>query len=125
MAERVELFEAAIAAATAIVTPATFTLSMNPGVTRRVEVIVPPGPSGLVGFRLRHSGQTVIPYSGTNWVITDDEKLDWTLDGYPTGDRWTLQAYNTDIYQHTLYVRWFLDEIPARAAPVLLPVAIE
>lgn len=125
MAERVELFEAAIAAATAIATPATFSLTMNPGVTRRVEIIIPPGPSGLVGFRLRHSGQTVIPYAGNNWVVTDDEKLEWDLEGYPTGDRWTLQAYNTDIYVHTLYIRWFLDEIPDRTVGALVPVAIE
>lgn len=125
MAERVELFETAIAAATAIAAPTTFVLSMNPGVTRKVEIIVPPGPSGLVGFRLRHSGQTVIPYAGSNWVITDDEKLEWALEGYPTGDRWTLQAYNTDIYQHTLYIRWFLDEIPDRVAGALVPIAIE
>lgn len=112
MAERVEMFEVTTPAATAVGAAISTSLPMDMGVTRKVEIIVPPGPSGLMGFRIAHSGQVVIPYSATTWIITDDEKLDWTLDGYPTGAAWSIVSYNTDIYDHTVYIRWFLDEIP-------------
>ena len=44
------------------------------GVVQRIEIVVPPGPSGLMGFRLRHSGRTVIPYNNYNWIIADNDK---------------------------------------------------
>lgn len=125
MSERVEAFQCTIPAGTAVASAVSFPLDMDPGVTRRIEVVVPPGPSGYVGFRLRHSGQVIVPWSGTQWIIADGEVLKWELEGYPTGDAWTLLAYNTDIYQHTLYVRWFLDEIPGKVPGALAPIAIE
>jgi len=124
MAERTERFEVTVPAGTAIIAPQTTALTMNPGVTRRAEILVPPGPSGLVGFRLLHSGTIVIPRSGTKWIIADDFTFVWDLDGYPVGDRWSLRAYNTDIYDHTLYVTWHLDEVPASAPTPLAPIPI-
>ena len=110
MAERIETFDVAIPAGTAIATPQTTAFSFNQGVVQRLEIIVPPGPSGLVGFRIRHSTQTVIPQSGSGWIIADDEKISWPLEKYPVGNKWSLQAYNTDAFQHTLYFRFLLLE---------------
>lgn len=124
MAERVEVFQCTIVANTAIAAPMAFTLSMLPGVTRRLGFIVPPGPSGLMGFRIVHSGQTVIPASGSTWIVTDDEKAEWPLDGFPTGDKWSLVGYNTDVNDHTVYLRWFLDEIPDQVQPTLSTVEL-
>lgn len=72
-----------------------------------------------MGFRFRHSTQIVIPYVGSNWVITDDEKLSWPVQGYPTGDKWSVQMYNTDLYDHTIYIRMHVNEIPSHQ-----PVAV-
>ena len=124
MAERVEIFAPTIAAGTAIATPATFALTMNECVVRRLEVVVPPGPSGLVGIRFAHSSQVMIPFRGNAWIVTDNERLEWDLSGYPTGDKWTMLGYNTGIYSHQLQVRFFVDEIPSRPAGRLIPVEI-
>lgn len=122
MAERIELFETTVAASVAIASPTSFALTMPEGVTRRVEILVPPGPSGLVGFRLAHSSQVIVPKSSALWVIADGEVLRWDLSGYPTGNKWSVAVYNLDVYPHTLYWRWFLDEIPsgAEAAPAVV-----
>lgn len=125
MAERVELFEVTTPAATADTAPISTALTMDMGVTRKVEIIIPPGPSGFLGFRIVHSGQTVIPYSGSSWIIGDGEKLEWALDGYPVGAMWSISSYNTDIYEHTIYLRWFMDEIPDAPRPSLALLAIE
>lgn len=125
MAERVQLFEISVPAGQTIAVPQNTALAMDDGVTRRIEIIVPPGPSGLVGIRILHSGTIVIPYSGNTWLVTDDEKVGWDFDGLPTNSKWTVRMYNLDIYAHTIYFRWLLDEIPSAPAAPLVPIAIE
>lgn len=124
MAQRIEAKEVTVAAGTLATAPAVTALPFADGVVTRLEIRVPPGPSGLVGFQVRHSGQRVIPYRDNTWIVTDDERLDWTLSEYPTGGAWQVAAYNTDVYDHTLYLRFHVDEIGAGvpAAPAIVPI---
>jgi len=122
MASRVETFDVLIPASTPIATPQNTPLVFNDGVVQRMEILIPPGPSGLVGFRVTHSGDVVIPYNRSNWVIADDDTLKWDLENYPTGSAWGLTAYNTDVYMHTLYIRIFVTEtmrVPTGSVPAL------
>lgn len=111
MASRVEVFDLTVPAGTAIATPVTLPTSMDDGVVQRLEMRWPPGPSGLVGLRLRHSQQVVIPYSVNAWIISDSEPIYWDLQGYPTGNAWDFLGYNLGVYPHTIQVRFLLDEI--------------
>lgn len=121
MADRIEAPAVTIAANTAIATPATTPLNWRDGIVERIEVRVPPGPSGLVGFRILHSGQQVIPFQGTDWIVADDELLEWDVSNFPTGNKWSVRAYNTDLYAHTLYFRFLIRELPMPApGPVAL-----
>jgi hypothetical protein len=120
MAQRVEAPAVTIAAGVAASAPATTDLTWQPGRVVRIEVRVPPGPSGLVGFAIGHSEQVVIPRTPDQWIITDDESLDWGVAEYPTGAKWFVRAYNTDIYPHTLYFRFHLDEISG-SERILIP----
>ena len=110
MAERIETFDVSIPAGTAIASPLVTALPFNQGVVQQIEIIVPPGPSGLVGFRIRHSVQTVIPRSGSGWIIADNEVIKWPLENYPVGNKWDIQAYNTDVFVHVLYLRFLILE---------------
>lgn len=125
MAERVELFDVLIPAGTAIASPQITALPFNQGVVQRLEIIVPPGPSGLVGFRIRHSTQTIIPNTGNGWIIADNEQIKWDLERYPVGNKWSIQAYNTDVFEHTLYLRFFILETQRSTIEraVLVPIA--
>lgn len=95
---------------TLVSTPQTTPLTFNPGIVERIELLVPPGPSGLVGFQIRHSGETVIPHNSSQFIISDGEKITWPIEGYPEGSAWALRAYNTDVYSHTLYLRFLINE---------------
>lgn len=110
MSERFELFDVTVAANTAIATPQTNALSFNLGIVNRIEILVPPGPSGLVGFRIRHSGETVIPYDRSRWIVANDEVIKWDTEGFPVGNAWAIEAYNTDVFNHTLYLRFLVSE---------------
>lgn len=110
MADRIETFDVLIPAGTAIASPQSTSLTFNPGIVRHITIVVPPGPSGLVGFRIRHSGEPIIPHNRANWIIADNDKIDWPLSGFPTGAAWSVQAYNIDGFDHTLYFRLQVDE---------------
>ena len=107
-----------VPAGTAIATPQTTALPFNRGIVEQIEVVVPPGPSGMVGFAVVHSGDVIIPYDRAQWVIADNEVLRWPLQGYPTGSAWSLRAYNIGVYSHTLYVRFLMNETQRLNTPL-------
>lgn len=112
MAQRIESFTVLTPAGTLDTAPQTTALSFNDGVVQQIEILIPPGPSGLMGFRILHSGDVVIPYDRSKWIIADNEVIKWPLEGYPTGRAWAIRTYNLDAYSHTLYIRILVDETP-------------
>ena len=128
MANRIEPFEVTVPAGTSKASFQRTDLPMQDGRVDRIEIRVPPGPSGLVGWRIAHSGQSVIPYTGERWFVTDDDKLDWNVEGYPENDAWQVWAYNLDVYDHTIrfwfHVSDFTSQVPVTVAPLdIAPVA--
>lgn len=125
MATRIEPFEVTTPKGTAQSSYQTTRLSFQDGRVERVEILVPPGPSGLVGFKLAHSGQSVIPISADTWNVADGVKFDWPLNNFPEGDMWELWTYNTDVYNHTIYIWFHVMDYGAEsfAAPVPLSIA--
>lgn len=124
MANRIEPFTVTVPAGTPIAAYQKTNLSMQDGRIDRIQIRIPPGPSGLVGFRLAHSGQSVIPYTGERWFVTDSDKLDWDTEGYPENDAWQLWAYNTDIYDHVIYVWMHVTDRAANPVITIQPLAI-
>lgn len=125
MADRIELFEVTVPAATLQAAPTTTALTFQDGAVSAIEVVVPPGPSGLLGFQIWFSGQRVIPFRNNTFFKTDNEIIKWPIQGFPTTGRWQFVAYNIDVYAHTLQVRMLVDEVsraPA-ALPPLVPIA--
>jgi len=111
MAERIEIITVTVPAATPIATPQSTLIPWREGNPERVEFRIPPGPSGLVGVALAHSGRKVIPKNAAEWLITDNEHVIWPLEEYPSNAKWTILAYNLDIYDHVFQVRMLLREI--------------
>lgn len=114
MAREVQAFQVTIPAGTAKASPQTTALTMPARIVREVEVLVPPGPRGNVGFQLAMAGNQLLPYTAGTFLVTDNEVLRWPLEGYPDSGAWQLIAYNTGIFDHTLYLR-FLVDIPGEA----------
>lgn len=124
MADRIETFNVVVPAGTLSVSPTDFPLSFDLGVVTDIEIVVPPGPSGFVGFRIHHSGNAVIPRSGSQYIITDNEIIKWPLSKAPYGNKWTLRAYNEDIYDHTLYLRFLVNEATSTPTLTIQPAII-
>ena len=124
MAERIELTDVTVPAGTLITAPVRTVPVFADGELVRIEMRWPPGPSGLVGLRIGHSGQVIIPRNVITWLITDDEVIGWDVSGFPDASKWFVDGYNSDVYDHTIQFRWLLNEVPVAAPsrPPLVPI---
>lgn len=111
MADRVEVRDFTIVAGIPSTSPVTFPMTWRQGYPVRVELRFPPGPSGLVGLRLEHSGLPVIPHDGSDFIVADNEVIDWELTLKNYQPKWTAVGYNTGAYPHTIQIRMHLNEI--------------
>lgn len=111
MASRVELFAVTVPLGTAIASPQVTALDFDIAEVDAVSFLVPKGCNGLVGFQLRHSNAGVFPREDTKWIIANGETIDWPVEHAPTGRKWQLRAYNTGIFDHTIYVRLLVREV--------------
>lgn len=118
MAQRVEIKSITTPVGTSIAAPQKTALNFRQGAPIQVEISVPPGPSGLLGIALAHSGTKIIPHDESEWLITDDEKVIWPLTEFPTNSNWEVWTYNLDIYSHQIQVRMLFNEL---GSDVLVP----
>lgn len=117
----VRSFAVTIPASTAQASPYTESVAFPARVVVGVHWKVPPGPSGLMGWRLTMSGGNAVIPTGGGWIVTDDDSGTWSLTGMPDSGAWEITGYNTDIYDHTVYVDFLLDLVGQ--APAAVPLA--
>jgi hypothetical protein len=123
VANRIEAFQVTVPAGTAQASPVDTQLNFLRGTVVRIQVMIPPGPSGLVGFAFVHSFQQIIPFRAGEFIVADDETITWDVERYPEAAPWVLRAYNEDIYDHTLYLRFSMsDELPSDLGGLLIPM---
>lgn len=116
MADEVRAFQVTIPHGTASSSPQTTDLSMPSRIVRSIRVRIPPGPRGNVGFAISVAGTAILPWNAGEWIIGDDEVIDWPLARQITSGAWQLMGYNDGIFDHTLYVQFLLDLLGTTAA---------
>jgi hypothetical protein len=120
-ATTVYTFDPTIPAGTPVATPYTAQLTFPVYQVDRIEVKVPAGWNGQVGFQLASMGQQVIPYQAGQWIVASGDDLAWDLAGQMTSGAWELIAYNLGIWTHTPYIRFLVEPVPAATAPAVTP----
>jgi hypothetical protein len=116
MAGEVHQFTATIPANTPITAPysAPFVLGLYD--IESVDIEVPPGPSGLMGFYLAVGGQQWIPYEAGEWIVWDDRFDSWLLSDQPQAVGWSVVGYNLDDYPHDVVVRFHVNALSISSA---------
>lgn len=117
MAERVLLKTCVIPGATTPASPLTFPMSFQPSDVERIDVRIPPGPSGLVGFYIGNGGAQFIPEGNGNWIVADNDFFQWPLSNAPNNGNWSIVAYNTDVISHTIYVMFNISGLTVMTVP--------
>lgn len=122
MAQRIEWPSATIPPGTAQASPVAIPLQFPEGIIDRVDILIPPGASGLMGFFLSQSGTQLIPRTAGQFIVADDKYLSFPVEDHPTGSKWACVGYNTDVYPHTItfgfLVRELASELPMFPAPL-------
>lgn len=110
MSDRVEYFAVTIPAGTLQTALFTEALTFHQGIVKQITVKVPAGPSGLMGFFIGAGGTQYVPRTTGSFVVADDDYIVWPMHNAITSGSWLLSGYNTDIYDHTVYVEFQIDE---------------
>jgi len=126
VADEVRHLTATIPAGTASTAPAVVSIAFPPRTVRTIDWRVPPGPSGLMGWRLTMGGVQVLPDDSAPWVIDDNHAGTFVTDGYPDSGAWQVTGYNTGIYAHSVYLTFHLDlpKVPQPARSLINPVLL-
>lgn len=105
MALRVLPFKVTIPAGTAITAPVTIPINLDHWSLESLDLEVPPGPSGLMGFQILNNGVAWIPYGTGQWIVWDDHSERYPLDDQPDAGGWAVEGYNTGTYDHAVILR--------------------
>lgn len=129
MASRILPFRITVPAGTPDTAPHVQDIDLDGWIVQRLDLDVPAGPAGLMGFQVFNNGVPWLPYGADEWVIWDDVKDTWYLDGQPNAGGWEVRAYNTGTYDHSLTVRAHVEPVNAgqstatAAGPVFVTTA--
>jgi len=123
VAREVHSFDVTVPAGTPKATPLVTELAIPPREVTEIEIIIPPGPRGEVGFQIAAAGRQMLPYEPGAFFVTDNETIRWPISEQITSGAWELIAYNTGSFNHTLEIRLLADLPGVAATPELLPLA--
>lgn len=122
MAYEVRQYTATIPAETAKTNPHIVPITLDNRDVAMIDLEVPPGPSGLMGFYVANNGAQWIPRGDGEWLIWDDYVATWHLSGQPNASGWEVVGYNDDdSYAHAVIVRFHvnLSAAPTSAEPTI------
>lgn len=118
MPTEIRTFQVTIPPGTLPTAPQLTNLSMPARIVERLDIRIPPGPAGMMGFAIASAGQPFIPYNAGAWIVADNESLSWPVEGYLESGAWQLRGYNTGLSPHTIYLTFLLRQISDTIAPV-------
>lgn len=120
-AQEVRQFQVSTPPGTLASAPLITPLTLGVRDVTHVRVRVPPGPRGNLGWALAMAGTQVIPVNVGQWIIGDDETIEWDLAGYPNSGAWQLWTYNTGNWPHLVLLTFSLALVNPAGPPVLAP----
>jgi hypothetical protein len=118
VASEIHLFQVTVPIGVAKAAPAVFPLTMPFRFVEQINVRVPPGPRGEVGFAVGAAGLAILPQEVGAFVVADSQYITWPLTRQISSGAWQLLAYNTGSFPHTLQVE-FLTNNPLDSEAVI------
>lgn len=119
--DRVQAYVVTVPHGTVAASPYIQDVSFDPGELVGIELTFPDGLVGLVGVAIATAHQPVIPWDTNTWIIANNVTLEWSIAGQSNTGSWQAYAYNTDVFDHNIHLRFFVQENsgPLTAAQVV------
>lgn len=57
-----------------------------------------------MSFAITSDGAPVIPFQENTFITADNEQAQWDVAGYQDSGAWQVTGYNTDSFDHTVYI---------------------
>lgn len=83
----------------------------------QIDIVFPPGCSGLVGARIEFAGNVVYPTGSEQWFVLDDDRIQIPVSSQGNSGQWRLAGYNTDVYQHNIYAYFYFNYVEYGNSP--------
>lgn len=110
--DRLYQLSALIPAGTPQAVPVTIPWPLEDNQLLSIDIMVPDGPSGLMGFFISQAQQQIVPWGNSGFLITNDEKIRYEYSDQISSTGLAVVGYNTDIYNHTVYLRATITNLP-------------
>lgn len=110
---RIQSYTVLTPANTAAATPQSVQIQFPPGTTTRIDIKVPPGPSGNLAINVNAGGNNYIPVNTGGFLFPDDDDLSFPVSNAPNSGNWTVVSYNTDVWDHSIYITFHVEEFPS------------
>jgi hypothetical protein len=101
-------FAATIPAGTLLAAPVTVPMLLPAGTVDQVDIHVPDGFNGFVGFALTSAGVNIFPSTPGSYFTTSNEVFSIPLVDHHTSGAWALTGYNLGNFSHTVRCRFYL-----------------
>lgn len=122
MSDHLYWYSNTIPANTPITALFTAPMVFNAANVENIQVIVPPGPAGSVGWQIQYGGGTFIPLSTGQFIVAEAFTFDFPQNKAPNGGNWTFAAYNNDYVPHLIQVGFYANDFvtaPTTSAPLI------
>ncbi len=121
MSIRVYQFTVTIPAGTLKTAPQTTDLNIDGWDLETLDLEVPAGPAGLMGFYIANNGVQWIPQGPDEWLVWDDRQKSWPFTEQPNASGWQVVGYNLGDYDHDVIVRMHVNLPPDPSASTSAP----
>jgi hypothetical protein len=88
-----------------------------------MDLEVPAGSTGCMGFQVWNNGVPWLPYGAGEWLVWDNVVQNWPLTDQPNASGWAIAGYNSGNFPHTVTVRFHVNP-PTPVAVVTGPAPI-
>lgn len=125
MAQRIIPFTVQVNPGSSPAAPVAHALNFGAADVVQIDVMVPPGPAGFVGFFVGNGGGQYVPEGIGEYIVADDKYLIFPVEGGPNNGNWNVTAYNQGNYTHNLYVYFHVNNITlTQAAASATPIGL-
>jgi len=95
--------------------PVSFPFPLEDATLKHGAITVPDGHNGFTGIRVLWGTQQIWPWSNNQFVVANGRTIPIGFDDYITISGLIIEAFNTDIFNHTFYMELTISDLPSQS----------